>query len=172
MAEQPSPGLIKFIRRAIRRQPDLSYEEVVQRWQSQHGELSEEQRQSVQAIYDEERARPSQAPREQDPRHSRRVVTSIAAWIVLHLIVLLGFGVPVYTRCLGETTTATVSSGCGVNLGLVALLIGWVQLFYGVIGGLIVAHWRTAIGQGIMIGSAAVTLLFTVLCFGAALGSS
>jgi hypothetical protein len=51
----------------------------------------------------------------------------------------------------------------------VALAIGWIQLLYGGLITLILfIRKNMALGQGVLIGTAAVTFLFTALCFGAA----
>src|ERR1044071_6405167 len=96
------------------------------------------------------------------PDHSRRVVTTLLVWIAV--------GVPGYIDCRGQASSSdNVFGGCGVSLGLVALAIGWIQLLYGGVVTLILfIRHRLAVGQGVLIGAAAVTFLFTAVCFGAA----
>jgi hypothetical protein len=103
------------------------------------------------------------------PNHSRLVVTALVAWIAIHVVALLAFGLPGYVDCRSQPATSGLFAGCGVSVGVIALAIGWIQLLYGGVVALVLfANKRLAIGQGVLIGMAAVTLLFTVLCFGAA----
>jgi hypothetical protein len=108
------------------------------------------------------------APRPPDPRHSRIVVRTAAIWVGLHVLLLIGIDAQVLAECRGSTEP-TLFGGCGANVGLVALAIGWIQLLYGALAGviLLLVH-RIAVAQGVFIASAAVAVLFTVLCFGAA----
>jgi hypothetical protein len=101
--------------------------------------------------------------------HSRVVVTTFVIWTALHVLLLLGLGLPGYLDCRGQPdSTRNVFGGCGISLGLVALGIGWIQLLYGGLATLVLFIRRNmAVGQGVLIGAAAVTLLFTALCFGA-----
>jgi hypothetical protein len=94
-----------------------------------------------------------------DPRHGRKVLITAGIWIGAHVVLLAAFDVPIYAGCGG-------GSGCGIGLALVALTIGWVQLIYGVIVGAVLSRSRPAISQGVFIGTGAVTLGFTFLCFG------
>jgi hypothetical protein len=107
---------------------------------------------------------------ERSDAHSRTVVTTLAIWIGVHVVLLLGVGVPGYLECRAPfSTTSSIFGGCGASLGLVALAIGWIQLLYGGVVTLILFIRRSlAVGQGVLIGTAAVTFLFTALCFGAA----
>ena len=105
-------------------------------------------------------------PRASDPRHGRIVVLTVAAWVAAHLLLLAALGLPEYVRCINESRSA-----CGMNLGVIAFLIGLVQLVYGVAIAIVLAivsviRRTPPISQGILIGSAVVASLYPVLCVG------
>jgi hypothetical protein len=102
-----------------------------------------------------------------EPRYDRIVVLTIAAWMVAHLLLWAVLGLPDFFRCVNGAT-GPYRSGCGMALGLTSLLIGGVQLVYGLLVGLGIREWRRPIGEGILIATAVVALLHTVLCFGVA----
>ena len=103
--------------------------------------------------------------------HSRRVVTTLIVWIGLHVLLLVGVGLPGYAECRSGSAPQSGIFTCGSSLGVIALAIGWIQLIYGgVIALVLFVRKQMAIGQGVLIGMAAVTLLFTALCFGVAFG--
>jgi hypothetical protein len=173
MAE-PQPALIKFVRRAVRREPGLTFEQVLERWRVQTGTAAEDDAELLRTVYNEEvqydqevHAIRVDPPRPREANYSRVVLIALAAWIAAHLALLAALGLPAYAACrAGETTSGSL--GCGINLGLTALAIGWLQPVYGVVIALVVRPRRTAVAQGIFIGIGVVTLLFTVLCFGGA----
>jgi hypothetical protein len=105
-----------------------------------------------------------------DARHNQIVVRTIAIWIGIHVALLAAFGGwTAYAACAGTSAGAGFLGGCGTAVGLIALAIGWLQLIYGVVLGVILLIVRrTAIAQGVFIACAAVVVLYTVLCFGAA----
>jgi hypothetical protein len=78
--------------------------------------------------------------------------------------------VPAYLDCRGTPQAGGgFSLGCGPSAGLIALLIGLLQVIYGFItGAIMLLTRRTAVGQGMFIGASVVLLLFTGLCFGLA----
>ena len=100
---------------------------------------------------------------------SRRVVITLLIWIALHVLLLIAVGVPGYAECRAGSTPQSGIFTCGSSLGIIALAIGWIQLIYAAVIALILfTRKQNAIGQGVLIGMAAVTLLFTALCFGVA----
>jgi hypothetical protein len=170
MAEARAPALIKFVRRAMRREPGLTFEQLLERWRLQAGAAAEDDAELLRTVYDEEAQGIRVDPRPREANYSRVVLIALAAWIAVHLALLAALGLPAYAACrAGETSSGSLTS-CGINLGLTALAIGWIQPFYGVVIGLIVRPRRTAVAQGIFIGLGVVTMLFTVLCFGGAFG--
>jgi hypothetical protein len=157
MAEA-SPALLKFVRRALRREPALSFEQVLERWSATPTARADDA-EAVRQVYDEEIARAAERQQQTpDPRHGRKVLITAGVWVAAHLAILAAFDVPMYATCSG--------SECGLGLALTALAIGWVQLIYGVIVGAVLSRSRPAISQGVFIGTGAVTLGFTFLCFG------
>ncbi|HEY1293846.1 MAG TPA: hypothetical protein VGJ60_12245 [Chloroflexota bacterium] len=158
MAE-PSPALVKFVRRALRRDATLTYEQILELWSAAPGGHSDDA-DAVREVYDEERAiADARTRREPDPGHSRKVLITVAIWVGAHLVILAALDVPMYAGCSG-------SSECGLGLALTAFAIGWIQLIYGVVTGAVLSRSRPAIAQGVFIGTATVTIGFTFLCFG------
>ena len=102
------------------------------------------------------------------PGHTRRVLITIGVWIAIQVVLLLALGGWAYVDCVSSGDgSQRVFGGCGVNFGLVALTIGWSQLVYGLVVAAIVWFRKyAAVTQGVLIGMAAVVLLFTALCFG------
>jgi hypothetical protein len=89
----------------------------------------------------------------------------MAIWIAAHLVLLGVVGVPGYLDC-----RMPAREGCGSTVSIIALVIGWGQLVYGLIAaGIVALVKRTAVAQGILIGTTVVTFLFTAVCFGALL---
>jgi hypothetical protein len=103
--------------------------------------------------------------RTRDPKHDQTVLLAIAGWFAAHVLLLALLGGPAYVQCQGSPAFP----GCGAGLGLTALSIGWVQLVYGLPVAFIVRGKRSAVAQGIFIGTGVVSGLFTVLCFGSAI---
>lgn len=102
------------------------------------------------------------------PGHSRRVLITIGVYVASQVLLLLALGGWAYFDCATQGDGSRgVLGGCGVNFGLVALTIGWAQLVYGLVIVAIVWFRKfAAVTQGVLIGMAAVVLLFTALCFG------
>ncbi len=158
------PRLVKFVRRALRADPRPTFDDVLGRWRAaQRGEADPAQ---VQAVYDEELAR-AQEPRSRDPRHGQIVGLTIAIWILVQVGLALALGLPDYLSCrqAGQPAHPT---GCGVNLGIVFVVVGFGQLLYSAIIALIAYRLRPPVAQGILIAMSIVVVLFTVVCFGAA----
>jgi hypothetical protein len=89
------------------------------------------------------------------------VARTLAVWIAAHLALLGVLALAIYRdpQCRG--------SDCGLTFTLGVAAIVLLQLIYGVIAGVVaLLKRRTAVGQGIFIGLAVVTLLFPALCFG------
>jgi hypothetical protein len=168
MADEPSPAQIKFFRRLVRRSPELSFEEAMDRWRAEHGEVQPADAEVMRTLYDEEQAARAHGPPPHDPNHSRTVMRTIVAWIGVHVLLLVAVGLSAYTQCTGQPATGGIFGGCGLNVGLTALAIGVAQLVYGVIAAAVLAmNRRTAIAQGLFISAATVVVLFTAVCFGA-----
>jgi len=166
MPDDLAPAQIKFVRRIVRRSPDLSFEDVLERWRAEHGEMAESEAEALRARYDEEQAAPRQGRPPPDPNHGRTVMRTIVAWIGVHILLLVALAVPSYAQCTGQPSNFFGS--CGLNIGLTALAIGVAQLVYGVIAGAVLTlNRRTAIAQGLFISAAALVVLFTAACFGA-----
>ena len=156
-----SPALVKFVRRALRREPNLTYEQVLERWSAAPGARTDDA-ESVRQVYDEEIAiAAARQQRTPDPMHGRKVLITAAIWFGAHLVILAAVDVPMYAGC-----SSSSSSECGLGLALTALAIGWIQLVYGLITGAVLSRSRPAIAQGVFIGTGMVTLGFTFLCFG------
>jgi len=170
MPEEPTPPQIKFFRRLVRRSPELSFEEALDRWRAAHGEIEEGDVEGLRKLYDEEQAALLQGPPPSDPNHGRTVMRTMVAWIGVHILVLVAVALPGYTQCTGQTGSANnLFAGCGITIGLTALGIGAAQLVYGVIAAVVLAmNRRTAIAQGLFISAAAVAVGFTAVCFGTA----
>jgi hypothetical protein len=171
MAEPRPPALVKFVRRARQREPQLTFEQLLERWRAQPGQVIEVDAELVRTVYDEDvqGIRPGPPPRE--AHHSRVVIVSLAAWIGVHVVLLAAIGWPAYSQCRAtEATPSTSFTSCGLTLGLTSLAIGWIQPWYGVAIGLVMYRRRPAIAQGIFIGLGIVAMLFTVVCFGGAFG--
>jgi hypothetical protein len=170
MAERPTPALIKFVRRALRREPGLSFEQLLEHWRLQRGGAVEGDTALLRVVYDEEVvASRERRPAVRQPNHDRIVLLTVVGWFAAHLLLLAILGMPSYLECRGTPQPPrSLFLGCGVRLGLTALGIGGVQVPYGLIAGLSLRQPRPAVAQGILIGTGAVALLFTVLCFGAA----
>jgi len=175
-----SPALVKFVRRAIRREPGLTLEQLEQRWRAQRaqraqpGEFVEVDAERLRTVYAEEaqRARQPDAARPRSPTHGRTVLLTVGAWIAAHLVLLAALALPAYLACQrAPPASSLLGSGCGLPLGLTALAIGWLQPVYGVIIAFVIGGRRTAIAQGLFIAVGATTLLFTVVCFGGAVGA-
>jgi hypothetical protein len=166
MPDEPSPAQIKFFRRLVRRSPELSVEEALDRWRAAHGEVAEGEAEALRKLYDEQQAARLQAALP-DPNHGRIVMRTIVAWIGVHTLLLAALAAPSYAQCTGQSANAFAS--CGISIGLTALAIGLAQLVYGVIAGAVLTlRRRTAIAQGLFISAATVAVLFTAVCFGAA----
>jgi hypothetical protein len=166
MAERAaSPRLIKFVRRALRAEPRPEFEEVLGRWRAQP--RSTEDAELVRTVYTEELAVLS-APAE--PPQTRVVLITVAVWIVAHIGLALGIGLPAYVSCRATGATGTFL-GCGASLGLTFVGVGSVQLVYGLIAAVIAVRFRRAVAQGILIGMGTVLVLFTIVCFGAGVTS-
>lgn len=153
-----SPRLIKFVRRTLRRNPKPTFEEVLERWRGATREDVDPAQ--MQTVYDEEMARALEPP-PRDPKQTQIVLVSIGVWIVANGAIALALSLPTYVSC------RRFSSNCGLNLGLVFLLVGVAQVVVGVLAGLIALRIRQPVAQGIFIGLSIVLVLFTVLCFGA-----
>lgn len=151
------PRLIKFVRRTLRQNPKPTFEEVLARWNASQREQVDPA--LFQTIYDEELERALQPRPPRDPKHSQMVLVTIAIWILAHLAIALALGLPGYRSC------ETASSSCGLNLGLVFLSVGLVQLVYGAVAAIIAYRIREPVAQGILIGMSIVVVVFTVLCF-------
>jgi hypothetical protein len=150
------------VRRALRRDPSLSYEQVLELWSAAPGGHAEEA-DAVREVYGEERAMAaSQSHWQTDPRHGRKVLITAALWVAAHLVILAAVDVPIYVECTRSSTCGQV----GFGPALTAFSIGWVQLMYGVVTGAVLSRTRPAISQGVFIGTAIVTIGFTFLCFG------
>ena len=103
-----SPALVRFVRRALRRDPTLTYEQLLELWRTGPGAHSDDA-DAVREVYDEERATAeARSQRQADPRHGRKVLVTAAIWVGAHLVILGAFDVPMYIGCSG-------SSDCGVG---------------------------------------------------------
>ena len=158
MPEPPSPALLKFVRRSVRRTPDTSLEEIFQRWRAEHPDAPDVDLDMLHAVYDAEQTN-RRGPRPRDPHHSRIVAYTIAAWIAAHAVLLAVIAGPACALGGGP------SAGCGLAVALISLGIGTLQLGYGLVAGALVSSRRPAVAQGLFIGAAIVALTFTVLCF-------
>ena len=141
------PTPLEIVREVLRRRPDAPYYDVVATWRARHpdGDLTELRRE-----YEEEVAQ-RQRPSTSD-HHDRTVLRTAAFWILAHLLIWVVLSAPDNFR--------------GIGAALAALLIGGAQLLYGPIVGFIIRRHQLANSQGVFIGTAAVALLHTVLCFG------
>jgi hypothetical protein len=99
--------------------------------------------------------------------HGQLVGRTIAIWVLVHVLLVAVLGGSGYVQCRGSAPST--GAGCGVGLGLVTLAIGWIQAVYGLLAALILTRrGRTAIGQGLVIASSVLALVFTGVCFAAA----
>jgi hypothetical protein len=107
--------------------------------------------------------------RRRDPRHDQAVLRTLAVWIGVHLLLVAAIGGPPFVACQSREQATNLFGGCGQNLALIAAVIGWIQLIYGLVAGAIILlrGKHMAVGQGIFIATSAVAILFTALCFGA-----
>jgi hypothetical protein len=159
-----SPRLTKFVRRALRAQPDLAFEELLERWRAQaHGAGDDEA--IVRDVYDQQLAARTAPP---EPNQNQLVIACSMIWIFANVGLVLVLGLPGYVECQNSGQTAPAFGGCGVNLGLTFLGVGVAQLAYGTVASVIALQFRKAVAQGILVGMGAAVVLFTVLCFGAA----
>jgi hypothetical protein len=163
MAEpKASPRLIKFVRRALRRDRSLTYEVVLQRWRAGSPEGPADD--VVRRVYDEELAALT-TPRAADPGHNRLVLGSAAAWILANALLVLAIGLRGYLSCRQGGSSTTL--GCGFGFGMLFLIVGVAQLLYGAVVAAIAYRIWKPVAQGVLIGMGATTVLFTALCFGA-----
>jgi hypothetical protein len=159
-----SPRLIKFVRRALREQPDRTFDELLERWRALgHGAADDDA--IVRNVYDQQLAAPAAPP---EPSQNRLVIASSLIWILANIGLVLVLGLPGYIGCQQSGQTTSGFGGCGVDLGLTFLGVGIAQLAYGIVASVIAYRFRKAVAQGILIGMGAAVVLFTVLCFGAA----
>ena len=173
MAERESPALVKFVRRALRNAPGLTFEQLAERWNAQPGRAVEGNVESLRAVYDREvQVWRNPVARPRDPNHTRNVLLALALWMAAHLLLLAAIGLPAYQTCQrGPPNSTEFLGGCGMALGLTALAVGWLQPVYGVVIALIALRLNTAIAQGIFIAIGITALLFTALCFGGAVSA-
>jgi hypothetical protein len=153
----------EVVREILRRSPHATFVEVEAAWRALHGETDLAQ---LRAEYDQELAERSQ--RRHDPRerqHGRKVLRTAALWIVGHLLVAVLLGLRGYLECRGGPPPNFFFGSCGVNLGLMVVLIGLGQLVWGVAVGLSLRRQRPAVAQGILIGTAVFILATPVVCF-------
>lgn len=161
---QAPPRLIKFVRRALRANPKPTFDEVLEGWRARAGgDVSAEH---VQSVYDEELARAAQ-PTPRDPNQGRTIRIVVGVWLLAHVVIALGLGLPSYMTCRSPTP-GDYATLCGLGLGLSFLFVGIGQVVYGAIAAF-VAHrlHRASITQGLLIAFSTVAVLFTVVCFGA-----
>jgi hypothetical protein len=158
-----SPALVKFVRRALRREPDVSFDRLLERWRVQHPQQDDED--LLRQVYDEEVAARGEARHARDPNYNRTVLVTAIAWVLANAALAVLVGLPGYLQCRQRPPVGGFG-GCGMNLGLVFLAVGGVQVVYGAIGGVVAARFSQPAAQGVLIGIAAVFLLFGALCFG------
>jgi hypothetical protein len=159
-----SPRLIKFVRRALRANPNYTFEEVLASWKAQSH--SDDDPELVRTIYNQELAARNQPPAS-EAAHTRIVLITIAIWVVVHTAIALGIGLPTYIACRAQVATGGPFQWCGFSLGLTFLGVGAVQVVYGLIAAAIAFRVRRAVAQGILIGLSTVLVGFTIVCFGA-----
>lgn len=159
-----SPRLIKFVRRALRHEPDLRFEALLERWRVQaQGEADEEM---VRRVYAEEVAASAELAVPERYR-TRLLVGTAVVWILVNAGLALLIGLQGYVDCRAGAPTGGGLFSCGLNLGLVFLVVGIAQVVYGAIFSVIALRIRKPVAQGILIGMGAALVLFTAVCFGA-----
>ena len=162
--DSASPRLIKFVRRALRREPGISFEQLLERWRVQHPEPDDED--LLRRTYDKEQGTsPGAIGRDRDPNHNRTVLLTVVAWVLANTALALLIGLPGYIQCTPRTGSGLFS--CGLNLGIVFLAVGAGQVVYGAMAAVVASRFGKAVTQGLLIGMGAVFLLFGAVCFGA-----
>ena len=170
------PALLKFVRRSIRRNPAISFEELLDGWRARRGRpIDEIEATSLRDVYEEEAAAlreqrlHSPAARHTQVAGSGQIVWLTAlAWIAAHLVLSGILALPGYYACRAGTSYGNSAMYCALPFGLTVLAIGGVQLLYGLVLGfiLLAANPRArALAPGIFIGTSVVATLNTVLCF-------
>jgi len=154
-AGNPPPNPLVVIHEVLRRDSDATYETVEAIWRERYGasDLDRLRREFDEAVAQLRLERQRGAA-------DRTVVLTVAIWIAAHVLLWLALGLPSYLNCR--------DAGCGIPLGLTAIVIGVAQLAYGMLVGGVVSVWNRPVAKGIFIGSGAAALLLTALCFGVA----
>jgi hypothetical protein len=166
MAEaSASPTLVKFVRRALRREPNVSFEQLLERWRLEHPDQQDEP--LLRQVYDGEvigrTENATGGPH--GPNYNRNVLLIVVAWVAANAALALLIGLPAYLQCRQRAPGGTFGA-CGLNLGVVFLAVGAVQVVYGLITAVVAGRFSKSGAQGVLIGTAAVFLLFGALCFG------